>query len=123
MVDKHQKFRDLAVRLVGKDGQPLTLIKGGDESGYDRDGNAAIPTPEQKIKGLGVKLNYTTQELQNENIRSSDAKLLFVCDDVNDRPQTGMRVFINSLLWVVQPVMALEIATLPIMYTLQIRRG
>lgn len=109
-----------AVELITEFGQAITLTKQGNESGgFDPvTGDVIAAQPNITVSGVGVLINYKTDEIDNSNILAGDAKIL--CS-LTGTPEINMTVPFNGKTWRVVNIGTLQPSSTVVMYALQVR--
>lgn len=117
--DYNQAAQD-AFDLISEFGVVITPTLYGNESGgFDPiTGDALAPSADIVVNGVGVLINYRSDEIDGTNIIQGDAKIL--CSLVGT-PEINMIVHFNSKQWRVVDVKTLQPAGTVVMYTLQVR--
>ncbi len=117
--DYNQAARD-AYELISEFGVAITLTLYGNEAGgFDPIiGDELAPSADIVVNGVGVLVDYRTDEIDGTNIIQGDAKLLCSLDGI---PEINMIVHFNNKAWRVVDIKTLQPAGTVIMYKLQVR--
>ena len=109
-----------AVELITEFGQAITLTKQGNESGgFDPvTGDVIAAQPNVTVSGVGVLVNYKSDEVDNTNILAGDAKI--ICS-LTGTPEINMTLPFNGKAWRVINITTLQPSGTVVMYTLQVR--
>ena len=109
-----------ALELISEFGQAITLTKQGNESGgFDPvTGDVIAAQPNVTVNGVGVLINYKTNEIDNTNILAGDAKI--ICS-LTGSPEINMTLSFNGKIWRVINITTLQPSGTVVMYTLQVR--
>lgn len=117
--DYNQAAQD-AYELISEFGVAITLTLYGNEAGgFDPiTGDELASSADIVVNGVGVMVDYRSDEIDGTNIIQGDAKIL--CSLVGT-PEINMVVNFNSKAWRVVGIKTLQPAGEVIMYTLQVR--
>lgn len=118
--DYNEAAADAYLLIGGEFGQAITLTKQGNESGgFDPvTGDVIAAQSNVSVSGVGVLINYKTDEIDNGNILAGDAKIL--CS-LTGTPEINMTVPFNGKTWRVVNITTLQPSGTVVMYTLQVR--
>ena len=107
-----------AHRMLERFGRAITLVRveAGD---YDPDASAAA-TYEHQYAGIGAVFAYAQREMDGDQVRTGDQRLLLSADGV-PTPQTGDKVVIGCDTWSVVRCETLAPAGVPVLHTVQLR--
>ena len=114
----YDEMVELAEELISYFGQPVTLVKKGDQAGYDSYGNATAGTADIEYTGIGCTLNYKNGEVDGSLIQNGDSKMLYQ----GDTPEIGYVVTLEGITWRIIEANPLNPAGILVMYTLQLRK-
>jgi len=114
----YNEMAELAEELIGDFGRPVTLVKAGQEAGFDQYGNAVGATPDVSVTGLGCSLDYKIGEIDGSVIQMGDAKMLYK----GETPLINMTVTLEGVKWRIVALNPLNPAGILVMYSLQLRK-
>jgi len=114
----YNEMAELAEELIGDLGQPVTLVKAGQQAGYDEYGNVIGATPDTTVSGLGCALDYSVGEIDGTVIQNGDAKLLYK----GETPEIDMTVTLDGVKWRIVSLNPINPAGILVMYSMQLRK-
>ena len=114
----YNEMSELAEELIGDFGRPVTLVKAGQQAGFDQYGNVIGATPDITANGLGCSLDYKIGEIDGSIIQNGDAKLLYK----GETPEIDMTVTLDGVKWRIVEPNPLKPAGILVMYSLQLRK-
>lgn len=107
-----------AHRALSRYGRAVTLVRV--ETGDYDPATSAAATYEHQYSGTGAVFAYAQREMDGDQVRTGDQRLLLSAEDV-PVPQTGDKVVIGSDTWSVVRCETLAPAGVPVIHTAQIR--
>lgn len=120
MKKDYQSSKNTALRLVQKFGREYELVLLGKKAGpYSVMTSSRTAVSDLKIKGIGVIIDWSADEIDGNNILVTDKKMIFVSDSI---PKIGMQVTVDSVVYdIVVPLQTLKPNDVAIYYTLNLR--
>jgi hypothetical protein len=112
------RMAPMALRLITKHGQPVTLRVL--EPGEYNPATGSVEEQPVEYPSVGVRLDYEQRHIDGTVIRQGDQKLLLPPQNV-PRPETGNVVMMNGKPFRVVSVGAVDPNGLPALYELQLR--
>jgi hypothetical protein len=105
-MSKYEKFRELASRLIAKNGSPASIYTPEQPGGVDGLGRPKPPVPRVDIEGLATGLlNYNSKEIDGSLIKMGDAYIFFHSES---KPDIGMHHEVNGKVYRVQDINLIE---------------
>lgn len=122
MATFYDEMAVMALEMITEFGQPVTIrdIKPGE---YDPDTDSAGPDTIIEQTALGILLDFTGLEFQNNSlIKQGDKKLKVAAQGLEWAPDLLNKVIIQGRTWsIVPPLKEFKPAGTPILYELQVR--
>jgi len=114
----YNEMVELAEELLDEFGQPVTLVKAGQQAGFDQYGNAVGATPDVSVTGLGCTVGYNFGEIDGTVIQNGDARLLYK----GETPEIDMTVTLDGVKWRIVSLNPINPAGILVMYSMQLRK-
>ena len=119
----HDKFANLAQRLIAKHGRTITVRK---LSETPADGakpwRGTGASYEYAVEVIGVMTDYREEEIDGTNILVGDKRMLAASKDVAQSLQYATSLLDNEQVWSVEAVKVIEPGTTRIMYEMRVRQ-
>ena len=112
----------MALEMITEFGQPV-IIRAATAGEYDPDAGSAPSDSITEQTALGILLDFTGQEFQNNSlIKQGDKKLKIAAQGLAWVPDLLNKVIVQGRTWsIVPPLKEINPAGTPILYELQVR--